>query len=350
MGAKRLRIGFTLVELLVVIAIIGILVGLLLPAVQAAREAARRTQCVNHLKQVSLAMHTYHDTFNSFPAMGSRMITAPGRQWHYYSWAMMILPYVEQKNLYDPLVSAAQNNGLPSPWSNWANWNRDLPPYMCPSDIPPPDRSKAPALLNYKACVGDDYLQNHLTPRDSTMPGVENRGIFQPERWIAMAYIKDGTSNTVMLGEMVVGGQPGAIPGGVALNMQTPSPAGCLARIDPINPKMLTPPVQDSSRPVGGRAWYGLPNFSGFCTMIAPNGPSCLYSLDGAEFMGAASSRHPGGANVSMADGSVRFISQTIDTGNAAALDVPSPGNRPSPWGVWGALGSCSGSESIQTP
>ncbi len=342
--------AFTLVELLVVIAIIGILVGLLLPAVQAAREAARRTQCVNNMKQLALAMHNYHDTYGVFPALGVRTINVPARAWHFYSWAMMILPYIEQRNLYDDVMVAMRENSVPAPWTNWPRWNRDLPPYMCPSDIAPPDRSKSPALLNYKACVGDDYLQNHLTPNDPKVPGIVNRGIFQPERWVSMSYISDGTSNTVMLGEMVVGGRPGELPGGVALNMQTPSPAGCMARIDPNNPRMLTPPVQDSSRPVGGRAWYGLPNFTGFATMVPPNGPSCLFTLDGAEFMGTASSRHPGGVNIAMADGSVRFISQTIDTGDQAATDVQNPGSRPSPWGVWGALGSCSGGEAVSLP
>lgn len=164
-----------------------------------------------------------------------------------------------------------------------------------------------------------------------------------------MSSIIDGTSNTVMLGEMVLGGEPGERLGGVALLMQTPNPAGCLARIDPSNPRRLIPPVQDDSRPIGGRAWDGRPNFGSFCTVIGPNGPSCHYGLDGNEHMGAASSRHPGGVNVSMADGSVRFISETIDTGNASADDVPFPGGRPSPWGVWGALGSRAGGESVSS-
>ncbi|MBC7078358.1 MAG: DUF1559 domain-containing protein, partial [Synergistales bacterium] len=148
MRVARRQKAFTLVELLVVIAIIGILIGLLLPAVQAAREAARRTQCVNNMKQVAMALHSYHDTYQVFPALGVRMINVPGREWHFYSWAMMVLPYVEQRNLYDDVGSAARNNTLPSPWSNWATWNKDLPPYMCPSDIAPPNRSKAPSLLN----------------------------------------------------------------------------------------------------------------------------------------------------------------------------------------------------------
>ena len=261
-----------------------------------------------------------------------------------------MMTFIYLYDLYDPFMTGVRAATLPAPWSSWASWNRDLPPYMCPSDLPPPDRTKSPALLNYKACVGDDYLQNHLTPNDPAAPGNQKRGIFQPERWLGISHVVDGTSNTVMLGEMVVGGRPGERPGGVALSMTTPSPAACVARIDPTDPTRLTPPVQDQTRPVGGRAWYGLPNFTGFSTMVSPNGPSCLYSLDGAEFMGTASSRHPGGVNVAMADGSVRFISQTIDTGQQNELDVPNPGNRRSPWGVWGAMGSCGGSEAVSIP
>lgn len=237
----RRSYGFTLVELLVVIAIIGILIGLLLPAVQAAREAARRTQCVNNMKQVAMALHSYHDTYQSFPALGARIVNVPGKEWHFYSWAMMILPYIEQRALYDEVMAAARNVQIPAPWSSWPTWNRDLAPFMCPSDIPPPNRGKAPALLNYKACVGDDYLQNHLPPQNPQVSGaplgIQNRGIFQPERWLGISFVLDGTSNTVMLGEMVVGGRPPELLGSVALNVSTPPPAACLARIDPTDPK-----------------------------------------------------------------------------------------------------------------
>jgi len=106
--------GFTLVELLVVIAIIGILIGLLLPAVQAAREAARRVQCTNNLKQLALAIHNYHDVYQRFPALGVR---TNSREYQYYSWAMMILPFMEQKPLYEGMMAqAASSIGLPPPW------------------------------------------------------------------------------------------------------------------------------------------------------------------------------------------------------------------------------------------
>ncbi|MGQ9662809.1 MAG: DUF1559 family PulG-like putative transporter [Kiritimatiellia bacterium] len=368
---RRVRVkGFTLVELLVVIAIIGILIGLLLPAVQAAREAARRMQCTNNMKQVVLAMHNYHDVYNTFPALGSRYFNKPPRLWQYYSWAMVILPFVEQRSMYDGMMAQAQSQyGLPEPWTAdpnrrggiWrdfinAYWDKDVPSYMCPSDSPPRNRYKAPSLLSYKACLGDDFLQNHLPPSDPLDPNSpansvrpDNRGIFQIERWLKMAAITDGTSNTVMLSEVVLGGDPPARPGGVATIMTDLRPAGCLARIDPTNPRLIIPPHYPDDKPVGGRAWYGSAIFSGFTTMLPPNGPSCLFGTDSTDFMGAASSRHPGGVNAAMADGSVRFISETIDTGNANEPDVPNPGNRISPWGVWGALGSRAGGETVSS-
>src|SRR5688572_22995089 len=110
----RSRRGFTLIELLVVIAIIAVLIALLLPAVQQAREAARRTQCKNNLKQLGLAMHNYHDTYNAFPAMGVRLYGSGGRN---YSWVISILPMIEQGNLYQAFKTRSDMaGGLPTPW------------------------------------------------------------------------------------------------------------------------------------------------------------------------------------------------------------------------------------------
>ncbi len=355
MYQRLLRTAFTLVELLVVIAIIGILVALLLPAVQAAREAARRMSCGNNMKQLALAMHNYHDTHKKFPALGcpGYGTTAAGTNGVWYSWAISTLPFIEQNSLFDGIMSqaSAPGGGLPSPWNTGSNtflnnyWKQDIPAHKCPSDPPPNDRGESPSLLTYKVCVGDDYYQNHFALNNNS---AFNRGMFQGMRWINIASVQDGTSNTVMMGEVAGGGFANDVIGGVAVNQQPWNPAACVARRDPADPKKLTSPVRANFRPTSGRAWDGRPYFVGFATLVGPNGPSCHWgTVDGNEHMGTLSSYHPGGAQVSMGDGSVRFIGQTIDVGNQAVDDVQVPGSRKSPWGVWGALGSMSGGETI---
>ena len=351
---SRLR-GFTLVELLVVIAIIGILVGLLLPAVQAAREAARRMQCTNNIKQISLSMLNYESATKVLPALGhsgggtSSPGLGVGGGWP-YAWTLAVLPYLEQTALSQNISSQARPNGpgLPTPWSTannaWenANWKAQVPSFICPSDSAPTNRGESPSLLNYKACLGDDYHQNHFRPAQ----GRDNRGIFQIDRWLKLSGVTDGLSNTTMIGEAIAGGGANDVRGGVALNMQAWNPAACSARIDPTNPRKLTGAVRADFRPTGGRAWDARPYFCGFTTIMAPNGPSCHWGgVDGNEHMGALSSYHTGGGNVGMGDGSVQFFSQSINTGNQVIDDIDTPGTRPSPYGVWGALGSRSGGE-----
>ena len=116
MFRRHRKIGFTLVELLVVIAIIGILVALLLPAIQAAREAARRTECANKFKQVALGMQNYHDTYGKFPALGVRGMG--NNTGIYYSWCIPILPFIEEQPLLDGIMVQARpaGTGLPTPW------------------------------------------------------------------------------------------------------------------------------------------------------------------------------------------------------------------------------------------
>ena len=351
MFRRHRKIGFTLVELLVVIAIIGILVALLLPAIQAAREAARRTECANKIKQVALGMQNYHDTYGKFPALGVRGMG--NNTGIYYSWCIPILPFIEEQPLLDGIMVQARpaGTGLPTPWHTgndaFANtyWKVDIDTFMCPSDPPMPDRRESPSTLNYKACVGDDYHQNHFRPDQSQR---DNRGIFQIERWTPMAAITDGTSTTAMVGEIATGGDRYDIKGGVAVNMQAWNPASCLARVDINDPKRLTDPVRAQFRPHGGRAWDGRPYFVGFATLVGPNGPSCHWGgVDGNEHMGTVASWHPGGGHIAMADGSVHFIDESINTGAQAVDDVDYPGSRESPWGTWGAMGSMSGHESV---
>lgn len=354
MSYQKRKTGFTLVELLVVIAIIGILVGLLLPAVQSARAAARRMECGNKLKQFALAMHNYHDVYKTLPCLGQRSDPGHGAGTNRsYSFAIWTLPFIEQSPLYDRMMSrsrAGGGPGLPEPWNMntgdpWQaqNWIVKIDAFRCPSDAGEIIGSESPCELNYKACLGDDYHQNHWDNN-----GQRNRGIFQINRWVSFAGITDGTSNTLLLSEQA-NGERDAVIGGVALNYQAWNPAGCVARVDPVTGR-LTGAVREDFRPVTGRAWDGRPYFVGFTTLVAPNGPSCHWGgVDGNEHIGTPSSYHPGGVQAAMADGSVRFVSETIDSGNQLANDS---GNKAgiSEWGVWGALGSRAGGEPVSAP
>jgi len=347
MSKRDAKSAFTLVELLVVIAIIGVMVGLLLPAVQAAREAARRMSCGNNLKQLGLAMHNYESTYKKLPALGSAgMGIAVDRG---YAWSLAVLPFIEQGPAYDRMMAQARPSGpgLPEPWHTGTSvfevevWKKDIPSFICPSDMPPSNRGESPSLLTYKVCVGDDYHQNQFRADQ----GRDNRGMFQVQRWRGFNEVVDGLSNTVMLGEVAGGGSADQIIGGVALSMQSWNPAACEARVDPVTRRLIAP-VREEFRPTNGRAYDGRPYFAGFATMVGPNGPSCHWGgVDGNEHMGTAASRHPGGAQVAYADGSVAFVSESIDTGNQTIDDVADPGSRQSPYGVWGAKGSRNGGE-----
>ncbi len=136
------------------------------------------------------------------------------RQWF---WLALFLGHLDS-SLHRASASVLQHHGsgstagtgLPTPWSTannaWenANWKAQVPGFICPSDSPPTNRGESPSLLNYKACLGDDYHQNHFRPDQ----GRDNRGMFQIERWIGFGAIPDGTSNTVLFGEAIAGGAP----------------------------------------------------------------------------------------------------------------------------------------------
>lgn len=374
-GSKKMA-GFTLVELLVVIAIIGVLVGLLLPAVQAAREAARRMQCTNGLKQLGLALHNYHDTYKTFPPRkgGTGGTTAAGyagtsRREHNgerLSAFVALLPYYEQGNIYnriqagDPTGTAAvpplpSANGGPTvppggpcAWCNWGHWNVSPSILTCPSDGPVFNDAAQTRVNNYAFSVGDTVTN----PLNTTDP----RGVFGLRIGTKIAAITDGTSNTIAISERlkanfglttVAAGQIQNVLGTVTLvaNMQN-QPALCLTRSNGA--------FFNAGQIVKGRfgsLWTdGQLERVGFSTVLAPNAPSCTDDNNGNADSGPANlglivpptSRHTGGVNAGFCDGSVRFISSSIDTGN---LSLPQPVSGQSNYGVWGALGSKSGGE-----
>lgn len=372
---RVLRPAFTLVELLVVIAIIGILVGLLLPAVQAAREAARRMQCGNNIKQISLACHNYESTFKRLPPMqcGSGGVHPGSIQGSAQRFAMSghfaLLPYCEQAPLYDQFQAA-----------NWAPWDsgssaasprwvcRSMVPYLnCPSSVgiaEPTNQNRQRGLSNYGFCAGDNYagsqvIQGGTQERDSTaMSGqkleIKNRGIYG-RSWPKMAENTDGSSNTIAIAEY---DRPNSLSslGMVVLQAGDPSaysPLSCRAQWN--GSAYLTPSLiftGDTAR--GYRAWAGNVFFNGVTTILPPNSPSCMVALavNNPHWCGgiySAGSKHTGGCLVSMGDGSVRFISQSIDSGNLAVVAPAANGGGASPYGVWGALGTARGGETTSS-
>jgi prepilin-type N-terminal cleavage/methylation domain-containing protein/prepilin-type processing-associated H-X9-DG protein len=365
----RRRAGFTLVELLVVIAIIGILVGLLLPAVQAAREAARRMQCSNGLKQLGLANLNYESAFKALPPrkggtggpfIGTNRNNSNGNR---LSGFVFLLPYIEQTAMYNMIqagdatgtfnYAAAQGGptvapGGPAAWTGWTPWNIAPSMLSCPSDGPVFNQPANRQTNNYAFCIGDT-ITNARDIGDS-------RGVFGSQIYTKLGSINDGTSNTIAFSERlkanfgitnVVANQIETVLGTATASTNIiNSPISCYATA---NGRYFV-----AGRLVKGRfgsLWTdGQAERVSFNTVLPPNKPSCATDSDGNADSGGgtagllipASSRHTGGVNLAMVDGSVHFTSDGIDAGNLAA---PASTSGPSQYGVWGALGTKSGGE-----
>lgn len=200
---RRRSRGFTLIELLVVIAIIAVLIALLLPAVQQAREAARRTQCKNNLKQLGLALHNYHDTFNTFTprATGSDCPGGSGGNCQWKSGFVGLLPFFEQAPLFQKIAAGGQMEngntyppGGPTPWDGgYPPWRQQLTMLVCPSDVSPSQSSFGIGVTNYMFSVGDSIRFGHWERT--------GRGLFPQVRGTRFGDITDGTSNTIAMGE-----------------------------------------------------------------------------------------------------------------------------------------------------
>ena len=361
------RRGFTLIELLVVIAIIAVLIALLLPAVQQAREAARQTQCKNNLKQIGLATHNYQSTFSSLPficggtgqgtSFGAFGTWGPGGTSGYrLSGFVSLLPFMEQTAIYN---LSANNNFSPIGAAHIENSPTDqkITEFFCPSDGEA--QGYQYGARNYMMSMGDWTMQHHDAVR-----GVENPrgpfGIVQNDglgKTYDFASIHDGLSNTVAFSERVVGQNIADVKGGFAqasgLFPGTTTGAAMLP-IVPLNCKVVATTngryTNPSTGNLTGRHWSdGAMSDCGFNTILPPNSSSCANSgtpSQESRILAPPTSYHTGGANVCMLDGSVRFVSESINSGNLS-LGLVASGN--SNYGVWGAMGSRSGGEAVSS-
>ena len=288
------RRGFTLIELLVVIAIIAVLIALLLPAVQQAREAARRTQCKNNLKQLGLAMHNYHDTHGVFPF---------GWDEREAGWHAMILPQIEQTSLYSTLIW--QENGLGN-WDavgspNLAACEKMIPAFRCPSMAVPehinnqgiPGRSPVSYRGVASSIAASDDASTIPAGSGTTvsLEAAQHDGIFFGCSNVRISYIVDGTSNTILIGESFT--DPTYVKDGQGMDFwQIGSP-------------------QTGGWVLGGIGGTEYSEFVGstFARINSRRDPT----VHGTAMEMSFGSWHVGGAHFTLADGSVRFVSDNVD-------------------------------------
>lgn len=374
--------AFTLVELLVVIAIIGVLVGLLLPAVQAAREAARRMSCGNNFKQIGLGIHNYHAAYNMMPKHGSGTFTysgngiaPPGTNRSDLSMLVGILPFIEQQALWQQISNpTASGFAAMGPWPNrqladhaanpYAPWMTNLPSFRCPSD--PGVGLPGAGRTNYAACLGDSGTLSQVgDTADNGQPrGLHLyqqsacRGPFIPRYASSFRDILDGLANTVAMAEMVTD-----LGDRDKRSMAVDSPAGdlwkenlsCRQYVDANRPQFWQQsavPNGDAEQRRGFKWSVARPLYTGFLTVLPPNAELCFQDTQEGEGNATASSRHQGGVHVLMADGAVKFITDSIESGNSSAPQVRhdagfTPAGSISPYGLWGALGTRASREVI---
>ena len=323
--ARLARRGFTLIELLVVIAIIAILIALLLPAVQQAREAARRTQCKNNLKQFGLALHNYHDSHRAFPRLThGTQGTGFGNEWRGHSAHVMLLPYIDQAPLYNQVDFGfhAETDGAapdPAPTNITVFRQQTIEAFNCPSDNPFPGGG---TFNSYGVSTGSHF--------DSWGNNADSwTGFFHKRFTTRIRDALDGASNSIMMGEFLHGDNSGAyvleqdVVRGVAYSGTRLKPT--VADLTTYGNACAAGIGNHVSYP-GSNFYRGMMYESGINTVAPPNWRFANCNECGGCGNGdnngvyPARSRHEGGAHLLLGDGAVRFISENIDLNTYQSL------------------------------
>ena len=279
LAKPRANRGFTLIELLVVIAIIGVLVGLLLPAVQQAREAARRTTCVNNMKQLGIACHNYKDVNKVLPPGWQKPTDLTNfSEGNYWGWGTFILPFMEETSLFDQIDFTAEYT-VSSGGPNDGISANILTGYLCPSD------ASGPMGIEYVNHAKSNYIGSYGNKQidlPANWSSTANRGVFTENRALKFRHITDGTSKTILLGERTGTPRNGS-------NYKAGLWAG---------PRLLNNNIKRPEMAVG-------------------RGPGSSADLgntvNGTSGWTLSVSDHPGGANVAKVDGSVAFLNDSIN-------------------------------------
>lgn len=325
MSLRRKWSGFTLIELLVVIAIIAVLIALLLPAVQMAREAARRTQCKNNMKQIGLGLHNYHDTHGMFPPDGMRAADGWSGDPHSNSrWSMKIhlLPFMELSNVYNSInMDRRAEDGWGPPEPNATIRRAKLEVFLCPSD-PNPDHGDPHATSqNYAANAGTERYYNNWRSNGITYVAGWDSAINTP---VKVATVIDGTANTAAFGEWIRGTMAGNPAGDIRYKNWNPPGGGNVTDLTFNGGRAMDAELErrcetstSFSWDFRGECWWfsNVARGSGLGFSKRPNRKACSAGWgDGIDgHLNPPSSLHPGGVNILFADGTVRFLTDNIE-------------------------------------